>query len=124
MKNQESIPTSKVARATQFVKATAKVGGNYIKHYGKKLIDPSLTKEQLHLENAEDVYEALSNLKGSALKMAQMMSMDKSLLPKAYSDKFAMSQYSAPPLSGHLSKTVYLCLDFPHNIESYRYMSF
>lgn len=102
MKNQESIPTSKVARATQFVKATAKVGGNYIKHYGKKLLDPSLTKEQLHAENAEDVYEALSNLKGSALKMAQMMSMDKSLLPKAYSDKFTMSQYSAPPLSGPL----------------------
>jgi predicted unusual protein kinase regulating ubiquinone biosynthesis (AarF/ABC1/UbiB family) len=102
MKNQESIPTSKVARATQFVKATAKVGGNYIRHYGKKLMDPSLTKDQLHTDNAEDVYEALSNLKGSALKMAQMMSMDKSLLPKAYSDKFAMSQYSAPPLSGPL----------------------
>ncbi len=102
MKNQESIPTSKVARATQFVKATAKVGGNYIKHYGKKLLDPSLTKDQLHAENAEDVYEALSNLKGSALKMAQMMSMDKSILPKAYSDKFTMSQYSAPPLSGPL----------------------
>jgi predicted unusual protein kinase regulating ubiquinone biosynthesis (AarF/ABC1/UbiB family) len=102
MKNQDHIPTSKVARATQFVKATAKVGGNYIKHYSKKLIDPSLTKEQLHTDNAEDVYEALSNLKGSALKMAQMMSMDKSLLPKAYSDKFAMSQYSAPPLSGPL----------------------
>ncbi len=102
MKNQESIPTSKVARATQFVKATAKVGGNYIKHYGKKMLDPTLTKDQLHAENAEDVYEALSNLKGSALKMAQMMSMDKSLLPKAYSDKFTMSQYSAPPLSGPL----------------------
>lgn len=102
MKNQESIPTSKVARATQFVKATAKVGGNYIKHYGKKMLNPSLTKDQLHAENAEDVYEALSNLKGSALKMAQMMSMDKSLLPKAYSDKFTMSQYSAPPLSGPL----------------------
>jgi predicted unusual protein kinase regulating ubiquinone biosynthesis (AarF/ABC1/UbiB family) len=102
MKNQNSIPTSKVARATQFVKATAKVGGNYIKHYSKKLIDPSLSKDQLHAENAEDVYNALSNLKGSALKMAQMMSMDKSLLPKAYSDKFAMSQYSAPPLSAPL----------------------
>ncbi len=102
MKNQESIPTSKVARATQFVKATAKVGGNYIKHYSKKLIDSSLTKEDLHAENAKDVYDTLSKLKGSALKMAQMMSMDKSLLPKAYSEKFAMSQYSAPPLSAPL----------------------
>lgn len=102
MKSQESIPVSKVARATQFVKATAQVGGNYIKHYSKKLIDPSLTKDQLHQENATDVYNALSKLKGSALKMAQMMSMDKNLLPRAYTEKFAMSQYSAPPLSAPL----------------------
>ena len=102
MKSQENIPTSKVARASQFVKATVKVGGNYVKHYGKKLIDPSITKDELHEANAKDVYQALSNLKGSALKMAQMMSMDKNLLPRAYTDKFAMSQYSAPPLSAPL----------------------
>jgi len=102
MKSQESIPTSKVARASQFVKATVKVGGNYLKHYSKKLVDPDLPKEALHEANAKDVYDALSNLKGSALKMAQMMSMDKNLLPRAYTDKFAMSQYSAPPLSAPL----------------------
>jgi predicted unusual protein kinase regulating ubiquinone biosynthesis (AarF/ABC1/UbiB family) len=102
MKSQESIPTSKVARATQFAKAGVKVGGNYIKHYSKRIFDASLTKEDLHLENAADVYETLSNLKGSALKVAQMMSMDKNLLPRAYTDKFAMAQYSAPPLSAPL----------------------
>lgn len=102
MNSQESIPTSKVARATQFAKAGVKVGGNYIKHYSKKIFDPSLTKEQLHQDNAADVYDTLSNLKGSALKVAQMMSMDKNLLPRAYTDKFAMSQYSAPPLSAPL----------------------
>lgn len=106
MKTQSSIPTSKVARATQFVKAGVRVGGNYIKHYSKKVIDPSLTKDALHRDNAEDIYASLSELKGSALKVAQMMSMEKHLLPKAYSDKFAMSQYSAPPLSAPLvSKT-------------------
>jgi len=102
MKSQESIPTSKVARATQFAKAGVKVGGNYIKHYSKRIFDSSLTKEDLHKENAADVYDTLSNLKGSALKVAQMMSMDKSLLPRAYTDKFAMAQYSAPPLSAPL----------------------
>jgi len=102
MKSQESIPTSKVARATQFAKAGVKVGGNYIKHYSKRIFDSSLTKEDLHKENAADVYATLSNLKGSALKVAQMMSMDKSLLPRAYTDKFAMAQYSAPPLSAPL----------------------
>ncbi|GAB3711977.1 AarF/UbiB family protein [Spirosoma flavus] len=102
MKTQTSVPTSKVARASQFVKAGVKVGGNYIKHYSKKLIDPDLSKEELHKDNAADIYDALSELKGSALKMAQMLSMDRGLLPVAYSDKFTMAQYSAPPLSGPL----------------------
>ncbi len=102
MKEQNSIPTSKVARATQFVKTGVKIGGNYLKHNVKKMIDPSTTKEQLHQENAEDIYSSLSELKGSALKVTQMLSMDKGLLPRAYREKFAMSQYSAPPLSGPL----------------------
>lgn len=102
MKTQEKIPTSKVARASKFANATIKVGGNYVKHYAKKMVGSAVTKEDLHAENAKDVYDALSNLKGSALKMAQMMSMDKNLLPRAYTDKFSMSQYSAPPLSAPL----------------------
>lgn len=102
MKIQNSVPTTKVARASQFVKAGVKVGGNYIKHYSKKLLDPELPREELHKDNAADIYDALSELKGSALKMAQMLSMDRGLLPTAYSDKFTMAQYSAPPLSGPL----------------------
>ncbi len=99
MKEQSRIPTSKVQRAAKFVKTGAKVGGNYVKHYAKKAVNPKLGKEELHEDNARDIYNSLSELKGSALKVAQMMSMDKNLLPTAYQDKFSMAQYSAPPLS-------------------------
>ncbi|SFC63585.1 Predicted unusual protein kinase regulating ubiquinone biosynthesis, AarF/ABC1/UbiB family [Flexibacter flexilis DSM 6793] len=102
MKDQSRIPTNKVERATKFVATGVKIGGNYIKHYAKKAMNPDLSREELHKDNAADIYESLSELKGSALKVAQMMSMDKNLLPRAYSDKFQMSQYSAPPLSGPL----------------------
>ena len=102
MKEQTNIPTGKVERASRFVTTGLKVGTNYIKHYTKKLIDPSISREELHADNAEDIYDTLSNLKGSALKVAQMLSMDKGMLPKAYTERFAMSQYSAPPLSGPL----------------------
>jgi len=102
MKEQTNIPTGKVERASRFVATGLKVGGNYLKHYTKKLMDPSRTREELHADNAEDIYDTLSDLKGSALKVAQMLSMDKGMLPKAYTEKFAMSQYSAPPLSGPL----------------------
>ena len=99
MKEQNSIPTTKVQRAGKFITTGAKIGRNYLKHYGKKLVDPTTTREQLHEDNATDIYDSLSKLKGSALKVAQMLSMDKNLLPKAYQQQFSMAQYSAPPLS-------------------------
>jgi len=99
VKEQQNIPTSKVQRAAKFLSTGAKVGGNYVKHYAKKVVNPSHTREELHNNNATDIYNSLSELKGSALKVAQMMSMDKNILPRAYQDKFTMAQYSAPPLS-------------------------
>jgi predicted unusual protein kinase regulating ubiquinone biosynthesis (AarF/ABC1/UbiB family) len=101
-KTQSRIPTSKVERATKFLQTGVKIGGNYIKHYVKKAIDSNTTREQLHEDNAKDVYNALSELKGSALKVAQMMSMDKNVMPKAYTERFQLAQYSAPPLSAPL----------------------
>ena len=89
---QESMPVTKVARSSKFVKTGIKIGGNYIKHYSKKIFNQDLSREQLNEDNAEDIYSALSQLKGSALKIAQMLSMDKNVLPKAYVNKFTQSQ--------------------------------
>ncbi len=100
---QSSIPVTKVERAMRFVKTGAQIGGNYLKHYTKKVfVDPNLSRDELHEDNASDVYNALSELKGSALKVAQMLSMEKNVLPRQYVNKFALAQYSAPPLSGPL----------------------
>ncbi len=99
MKELDRIPVTKIQRASKFISAGAKVGTNYLKHYGKKLINPGMTQEKLHQDNATDIYNSLSELKGGALKVAQMLSMDKNVLPTAYQQKFAMAQYSAPPLS-------------------------
>jgi predicted unusual protein kinase regulating ubiquinone biosynthesis (AarF/ABC1/UbiB family) len=99
VKEFEKIPVTKVQRATKFIATGAKIGTNYLKHYGKKLVNADTSRDELHENNATDIYNSLSELKGSALKVAQMLSMDKSLLPQAYQQKFAMAQYSAPPLS-------------------------
>lgn len=99
MKEFDKIPVTKVQRATKFIATGAKIGTNYLKHYSKKLVDPKVSRNELHEDNAKDIYNSLSELKGSALKVAQMLSMDKNLLPKAYQQKFTMAQYSAPPLS-------------------------
>lgn len=99
MKEQIKIPTGKVQRATKFIQTGAKIGGNYIKHYSRKIIDKDTSTDKLHIQNAEDIYDSLSKLKGSALKVLQMMSLDRNFLPEAYQDKFSLAQSSAPPLS-------------------------
>ena len=102
MKTIDYIPTSKIERASKLVQTGAKVGVNYLKYYGEKMVNSDLTRDKLNEDNAEDIYDGLKSLKGSALKVAQMLSMDKSFLPQAYVEKFSLSQFSVPPLSAPL----------------------
>jgi predicted unusual protein kinase regulating ubiquinone biosynthesis (AarF/ABC1/UbiB family) len=107
MKTLDRIPTGKIERAGQLVKTGFKVGGNYMAYYGEKMVNPSLNRDKLNENNAEDIYDGLKNLKGSALKVAQMLSMDKSIMPQAYVDKFSLSQFSVPPLSAPLVRKTF-----------------
>ena len=103
MKTLKSIPISKIHRASKLVQTGAKVGVNYIKYYGDKIVNPeNEAKDRLNESNASDIYDSLSDLKGSALKIEQLLSMEKNILPKAFVDKFSLSQFSVPPLSAPL----------------------
>ncbi|NKI28436.1 AarF/ABC1/UbiB kinase family protein [Arenibacter sp. 6A1] len=100
MKTIDKIPVSKIQRASKLVSTGAKVGVNYLKYYGDKLTKSEVeAKDLLNKNNAEDIYDSLKQLKGSALKVAQMLSMEKSIMPQAYVEKFSLSQFSVPPLS-------------------------
>ncbi len=99
MNEQENIRSSRFTRTAALVGTGAKVGINYLKHYGRKSLTGEDRSEALHAQNAEDVYKTFSSLKGGPLKVAQMLSIDQNLLPGAYAKTFAQAQYSAPPLS-------------------------
>ena len=74
MKTIDKIPTGKIQRATKLVQTGAKIGVNYIKYYGDKLVSSETeAKERLNQNNADDIYDGLKKLKGSALKVAQML---------------------------------------------------
>jgi predicted unusual protein kinase regulating ubiquinone biosynthesis (AarF/ABC1/UbiB family) len=104
LKTLDSIPTHKIERATKLVSTGVKIGGNYLRYYGEKLIRGEENKDKLNANNAKDIYDGLKELKGSALKVAQMLSMEKNLMPKAYVEQFSLAQFSVPPLSGALVK--------------------
>lgn len=100
MKTLDRIPTSKIQRASKLVSTGVKIGVNQLKYYGDRIINNEEdAKERLNENNAEDIYDSLKTLKGSALKVAQMLSMEKNILPQAYVEKFSLSQFSVPPLS-------------------------
>lgn len=107
MKTLDKIPTNKIQRASKLMSTGVKVGGNYLKYYSKKLVNSEHTKEELNESNAEDIYDSLKNLKGSALKVAQMLSMEKNIMPKAYVEKFSLAQFQVPPLSAPLVRKTF-----------------
>ena len=107
MKTLDYIPTGKLERAGKLVSTGVKIGGNYLKYIGEKITNPDEAKENFDQNNAEDIYDGLKSLKGSALKVAQMLSMEKNILPGAYVDKFSLAQFSVPPLSGPLVRKTF-----------------
>ncbi|MDO5510751.1 MAG: AarF/ABC1/UbiB kinase family protein [Weeksellaceae bacterium] len=108
MKSVNKIPVSKLARAKHIVSTGAKVGVNYLNYYKDKITKTEEeARDTLNSSNAEDIYESLSSLKGSPLKVAQMLSMEKNILPQQYVDKFSLAQFSVPPLSAPLVNKVF-----------------
>lgn len=108
MKTLDKIPTSKIQRASKLISTGAKVGVNYLKYYGEKITKTEdEAKENLNKNNATDIYDSLKELKGSALKVAQMLSMEKNILPAAYVEKFSLSQFQVPPLSAPLVTKIF-----------------
>jgi len=97
--DQSSIPSGKASRIAALAGAGAKVGVNYLKHYGKRAFSGDGDRSELDEANASAVYSTFSRLKGGPLKLAQMLSIDKNMLPEAFRTQFAQAQYSAPPLS-------------------------
>ena len=91
----------------KMAQAGVKVARNHVKHAAKSSLGISKNRDELHRDNARDLYRELGDLKGSALKMAQMLSQDQNMVPGAYRDQFKMAQYNAPPLSYPLVRKVF-----------------
>ncbi len=101
------LPTSKVARAAKLAGAGFRVGANYVKSAVLQATGSAETaaasRDSRDAANAATLFDTFSELRGGALKFAQVLSMDRTgLLPRAYADKFSLAQHQAPPLSGPL----------------------
>jgi predicted unusual protein kinase regulating ubiquinone biosynthesis (AarF/ABC1/UbiB family) len=100
-------PSSRFERSRIIAKTGLKVGTNYAQRYLKKKITG---KEEdsgtFHQKNAEEVFKDFTKLRGTALKIAQGMSIDQGLLPEAFTEIMTQAQYQVPPINKALVRSI------------------
>ena len=107
--NEEEIgsgepPGGARARGTIAAKTGLKMGANYARYLARRATgtDKAEARKTLHTQNAEDLFTDLSKLRGTALKMAQGLSMEPGFLPEQFSQILAKAQYEVPAMGSAL----------------------
>ncbi|MEE9326006.1 MAG: AarF/ABC1/UbiB kinase family protein [Cocleimonas sp.] len=106
------VPQGKFARSRIAGTTVMKVGASHLAH---KIKRPFLSqekhqenKELLDDKNARLLFKALTQLRGTALKLAQMVGMDQGILPESYRKELEKSFHQVPPLNRVLVRKVML----------------
>lgn len=101
--NKIDIPKGKFKRTVISTRTATKVGGKVLNYLVKK---PFLSKEkkiaakkELSEKSAKVIFKSLTLLKGTALKIAQFLSMELEILPEALRKELAKSYNRVPPLN-------------------------
>ncbi|MEM1093828.1 MAG: AarF/ABC1/UbiB kinase family protein [Bacteroidota bacterium] len=104
-----AVPASKLERSAIAAKAGLKVGGNYARYLARRAVGRANTpeaKQALHRQNAQDLYKEFTKLRGTALKLAQSMSLDTGTLPDEFVEVMTQAQYSVPPMNRALVRKI------------------
>lgn len=99
-------PSSKYERGKIFAKTGLKVGKNYAAHYLKNLTGRKSEKADVDKKTAEDLFGDFTNLRGTALKIAQTFSIDQGFLPEEFSEVMTQAQYKVPPINRSLVRSI------------------
>ncbi|MCU7904479.1 MAG: AarF/ABC1/UbiB kinase family protein [Candidatus Thiodiazotropha sp. (ex Epidulcina cf. delphinae)] len=106
----KSVPTGKLGRSGVAGKAFLKVGGKQLTHLAKRpfLSESACRKHQQALDDdtARILFKAFSQLRGTALKIAQLLSMETHLLPESLRRELSKSYHQVPPLGRPLVRKV------------------
>lgn len=107
---KQNIPEGKIARSSVAGIAVMKVGIGELRHKIKRpfLSDQEKKKDKdfVNNKNAKVLFKALTQLRGTALKIAQMLGMEQGLLPEPYRKELEKSFHKVPPLNRVLVRKV------------------
>ncbi|MCU7891583.1 MAG: hypothetical protein KZQ78_08175 [Candidatus Thiodiazotropha sp. (ex Ustalcina ferruginea)] len=98
----KSVPTSKLARSSVAGTPFLKAGSKHLRHAAKRpFLSESACRESRQKrddETARILFKTFSQLRGTALKIAQMLSMESNLLPEWLRNELSKSYHQVPPL--------------------------
>ncbi|MDG5768268.1 AarF/ABC1/UbiB kinase family protein [Balneolales bacterium ANBcel1] len=103
-------PSSRFERGSRIARAGLKLGTNYALHrFKSSFLDGDArqdARKKLHAANAKSLYDEFSQLRGTALKLAQTLSLDHGILPEEFADIMSQAQYKVPPIGKALVRQI------------------
>lgn len=110
MSSDDEVPASRFRRAQIASRAGLRAGTHHLVHGLKRMVqgerDDQASREARDEEIARIIFEALSQLRGMALKAAQLLCMELEILPEPMRRKLGRSFYQVPPLSPAMSRSL------------------
>lgn len=101
-KKSQGVPTGALSRNLVSGKAAAQIGTRKVGLFAKKVFTAkekhAALTEQTSRDNARILFDALTKLKGTALKLAQMLTAQ-GMLPDSYNEELKKASYQVPPLN-------------------------
>lgn len=110
MTKNDDIPESRLARCIEGGKTVARLGGMQLKYAARKAFLTDEAKDEARKEMAEQsseaLFEGLCKLKGTALKLAQLISLELDLFPSEVRIQLERSYHNVPPMNRVLARKV------------------
>jgi len=98
-----NIPRTQLARSGVVGSTAVKIGFGKLKNKAKRPFlnneKQSALESELHNEEAEILFSAVTQLRGTAIKLAQALGMETELLPERVREELAKSYHQVPPLN-------------------------
>jgi predicted unusual protein kinase regulating ubiquinone biosynthesis (AarF/ABC1/UbiB family) len=106
----KSIPLTTIARGKVIGKTLMKIGANHTKGSIRKMLASNdahqSIHEQTHEESAKIIIEALGELKGVSVKIAQQVMLALPFLPQSYQGEISKSFNAIPPINRALIRKI------------------
>jgi len=105
----KTLPTSRLQRGKVVGKTLLKIGATKSKAIAKRTFSSrnrEILEDEMHEDMARTIFEALGELKGMSVKIAQQVALGMPFLPQTYMEQMQKSFHQIPPINKALVRKI------------------